>query len=339
MSIVSNEKLEEVFSLALEQRSEGYADLVSNSNAILYEMKKRNQWKTFSGPTIRETLLYNETGSYTRYTGGDFLAPSPAELFNDAEFTPRLGAVSVALTGEEILRNSGSNQIRDVMTEHISAAENELTDRFVEDLHSAGTADNQIGGLQLMIPTTTNSGTYGGISRGDNAVWRTSTYNVHDGLGGALAGVTQLTDATVRKVFNHVMHARSRGQRGPNLICCSTHHFNAYDLSLHAIQRINDETGLGKAGFTSMKYYGAGKSVDVVLEGGIGTSMPDDTTYFMDTDAIKWRYHKDRNFKKFGGKQMPINQDMVVQHIGFFGEMTLNNPLHTAKLYDATPAS
>jgi hypothetical protein len=75
----------------------------------------------------------------------------------------------------------------------------------------------------------------------------------------------------------------------------------------------------------------------VVLEGGIGSAMPSNTTYFIDTSAIKFRYHPDRNFVKFGGKQTPINQDAVVQHIGFFGNLTMNNPLHMAKLYDSSP--
>jgi hypothetical protein len=77
--------------------------------------------------------------------------------------------------------------------------------------------------------------------------------------------------------------------------------------------------------------------VDVVLEGGIGTAMPANVSYFIDTSALKFRYHPDRNFVKFGGKQMPINQDAVVQHIGFYGNLTMNNPLHMAKLYDSTP--
>lgn len=68
MAINSNERLQEAFSLALEDRSAGYADLVSNSNAILYLMKKRGGFKSFSGPTIRERLLYNESGTYTRLT-------------------------------------------------------------------------------------------------------------------------------------------------------------------------------------------------------------------------------------------------------------------------------
>lgn len=65
-AIVTNERLQEVFSLALEDRSRGYADLVSNSNVILKVMKENGGWKTFSGPTIRERLLYNESGSYIR---------------------------------------------------------------------------------------------------------------------------------------------------------------------------------------------------------------------------------------------------------------------------------
>ena len=130
-SLTSTEKLQEAFSLALDDRSAGYADLVSNSNAILSVMKSRDQFKAFSGPTIRERLLYNESGTYTRYSGYQYLNPSPAELFNDAEFTAKLAAVSVTLSGEDILKNSGRNQLKNIMEEHISAAETELTDRFV----------------------------------------------------------------------------------------------------------------------------------------------------------------------------------------------------------------
>lgn len=335
MALVSNERLQEAFSLALEDRSAGYADLVSNSNAILYLMKKRGQFKSFSGPTIRERLLYNESGTYTRYSGYQYLNPTPAELFNDAEFTAKLAAVSVTLSGEDILKNSGSNQLKDIMEEHINAAEAELQDRFVEDLHGDGTAANQIGGLQLAIPTNPASGTYGGIDRSANPIWRTTTYDADTDF----TGITQVTSSTVKPIFDNIMIARSRGTKGPNVIVCSQEHYVAYTAATVAIQRINDDSELGKIGFTALKYYGAGKSVDVVLEGGIGSAMPANTSYFIDTSALRFRYHPDRNFVKFGGKQMPVNQDAMVQHIGFYGNLTLNNPLHTAKLYDSDPAS
>lgn len=332
MALTSTEKLQEAFSLALEDRSQGYADLVSNSNAILYLMKKRGQFKTFSGPTIRERLLYNETGSYTRYSGYQFLNPAPAELFNDAEFIPKLAAVSVTLSGEDILKNSGVNQLKDIMEEHMSAAETELQDRFVEDLHGDGLSSNQIGGLQMAIPTTPTN-TYGGIDRNAQTIWRTTTYDANS----AFSGITAVSSTTVKTIFDNVMIARSRGNKGPNVICSSQEHYIAYTAATVAIQQITNENELGKLGFSSLKYYGAGKSVDVVLEGGIGSAMPSNTTYFLDTAALRFRYHPDRNFVKFGGKQTPVNQDAIVQHIGFFGNLTLNSPLHVAKLYDSSP--
>lgn len=333
MALTTNERLQEALSLALEDRSRGYADLVSNSNAILYLMRKRGQMKTFSGPKIRERLLYNESGTYTRYTGYQFLNPKPAELINDAEYEPKLAAVSVTLSGEDILKNSGRNQLLDIMEEHISAAEQELTDRFVEDLHADGTAANQIGGLQLAIPTDPTAGTYGGISRAENAIWRTTAYNANS----AFSGITGVDATTVKTIFDNIMIERSLGTKGPNVIVCSQEHYIAYTAATTAIQRIQDENELGAVGFTNLKYYGSGKSVDVVLEGGIGTAMPANTTYFLDTNSLRFRYHPDRNFVKFGGKQMPINQDAYVQHIGFFGNLTIKNPRHLAKLYDSTP--
>jgi hypothetical protein len=68
---------------------------------------------------------------------------------------------------QEILNNQGSAQLMDVMEAHISAAEQELEDVVDASLHSAGTGfgGKELGGLQLAIPTTTNAGTYGGISR------------------------------------------------------------------------------------------------------------------------------------------------------------------------------
>jgi hypothetical protein len=327
MALTSTEKLQEVFSLALEDRSQGYADLVSNSNAILAMMKEKGGWKSFSGPTIRERLLYNESGTYVRYSGYDFLNPTPAELINDAEYTPKLAAVSVVLSSEEILRNSGSGQLEDVMEVHIEAAENELTDRFVEDLHSAGSLTNQIGGLQAAVPTTVTN-EYGGISRNTNAIWKTGSYNGNSSFSAATAA------ANIHDQYTRVLIAHTRGKNGPNLIAADSIHFRYFQQAMVAIQRVTKEGKSASLGFPSLAFAGAGYELDVVLEGGIGSAMPSDTTYFLKVgkDGLCFRYHPDRNFVAFGGKQRPVNQDAVVQHIGFFGNLTLANPLHQAKL-------
>ena len=336
MALNTNERLQEALSLAIEDRSTGYQDLVSNANVVLAVMKNRGMWRPFEGPTIRERLLYNESGTYTRYSGYQFLNPTPAELVNDAEFTPKLAAVSVVLSGEDILQNSGSTaQLMNIMDLHLEAAEQELQDRFAEDVHSDGTADagRQIGGLQLALPTDPTAGTYGGISRASNAIWRTTTYDANSDFTGHNA----VNATSIKPIFNQIVIERSRGKKGPNLILASQEHYLAYEAATEAIQRITDG-GKGEAsqlGFPALKFYGGGKSIDIVLEGGIGSAMPSGVSYFVDTTALKFRYHKDRNFSKFGGKQTPVNQDAVVQHIGFYGELTLCNPLHMAKLHDS----
>ncbi|MBN9550850.1 MAG: phage major capsid protein [Alphaproteobacteria bacterium] len=337
MALTSVEKNQEILSLALEDRSAGYQDLVSNSNVLLYTLQEKGLWKPYSGPRIRERLLYNETGSGVWYNGWDFLNPVPAELINDAEYTPKMAAVAVALSNEQILQNSGEGQLEDVMEVHIAAAEQELQDLTDASLHSAGTGfgGKELGGLQLAVPTTVNSGTYGGISRVDNPIWRTTSYDVQS----AFSGITQVSSTTVRSIYQQAIIARSRGKKGPNLILASSEHYQAYDAATVAIQRINDENKLGKLGFTSLKFYGAGKQMDIVLEGGIGSNMPANVSYLLDTDSLRFRYHPERNFSKIGRAMMPINQDGVVQYIGLMGELTMVNPLHQIKIYDSNPAA
>lgn len=330
---------QQVLSMALEDRASGYQDLVSNSNALLAVMRRKGLWKEYSGPRIRETLqIAKPDGQW--YSGYDFLNNAPIELFNDAYFTPKMVAVPVTLSLEEILNNAGSNQVMDVMESYIEAAERSLRDLMDEAIHSDGTADGgkQLGGLKVAVPTVTNSGTYGGISRVDHAIWRTSTFDADTDFAGI---GTQVNKDTIRPMLNAIMTQRSRGRRGADLLLMSPEHYAAYDAATVAIQRINDENSLGKLGFTSLKYYGAGRTAEIVQDGGIGSNMPANTTYGLETDSLRLRYNPNRNFSKlFEGEGMkPINQDAIVQYIGWMGELTQVNPLFQWKLIDSDTAS
>src|SRR5260370_37217094 len=92
------EKNQEILSLALEDRATGYQDLVSNSNALLAVLKEKNKWKEYSGPIIRERLLYNKTGSAVWYNGHYFLNSAPPQPFNDAAFPPQRVAGPVGVS-------------------------------------------------------------------------------------------------------------------------------------------------------------------------------------------------------------------------------------------------
>lgn len=330
---VSTDKLSQAFSLALEQRSNETVDLVTDSNVLLKVMKDKGLFKTYSGPTIRHRLNYAQTGSSVWYSGYKFLNPKPGEYFYDAEYTPKMLAVSATMSGEEILQNSGVNQLKELMASVISIAQGEIRDVFTASLHSNGAAfgGEELVGLQAAIPTANTAGTYAGIAR-SNAWWQTSTYDADTDFGGI---GTQVSSTTIRAMYEKIMIERSLGKNGPDLILADQNHYTAFSAALNTIQRVTDDGPMAQLGFPALKFAGAGRSVEVVLEGGIGTNMPSNVTYFIDTKGLAVRYHPDRYFKPFNGRQTPINQDAVVQHIGFMGELTLTNPRHMAKFYDS----
>lgn len=331
---------QQVLSMALEERSPAWQDLVSNGNALLAVLKRKGLWESYSGPRIRETLQIAKQDAQW-YSGYDFLDNPPIELFNDAYYTPKMVAIPISLTMEEILNNQGENQLKPVLKSYMKAAEASLEDTMDIAIHSDGTANGgkQLTGLATAIPIITNAGTYGGISRVDNAIWRTTTYDVNSAF--PTIG-TQVTSTTIRPFLNRIMTARSRGRRHADLLLMSPEHYEAYDAATLAIQRTTKESGgLGTLGFSTLQYIGGGKQAEIVMDGGIGSNMPANTTYGLDTDSLRLRYNPSRNFDKLfeGDGQKPLNQDALAQFIGWMGELTMTNPLFNWRMYDSNPAA
>jgi hypothetical protein len=296
MSINTNANYQQVLSMALEERSGSYQDLVSNNNVLFHELKRKGLWKTYSGPRIRQTLQIDKpTGQW--YNGYDYLANPPIELFNDAYYTPKMCAVPISLSMEEILNNEGENQILDAMEEYMDAAERSLVDTMDAGVYSDGTANGgkQLTGLATAVPIVTNSGTYGGISRANYAIWRTTTF---DANSFATDIGTQVNSTTIRPFLNRIMTQRARGRRAADLLLMSPEHYAAYDGALVAAQRITKDSGLGKLGFSTMEYVGAGRTATIVMDGGIGSNIPANTTFGLETDSLRIRYNPNRNFDK-----------------------------------------
>jgi len=98
---------------------------------------------------------------------------------------------------------------------------------------------------------------------------------------------------------------------------------------------------LGKLGFSALEYIGGGKRAEIVLDGGIGSNMPANTTFGINTDTLRLRYNANRNFDKLftGDGQMPIDKDAIAQFVGWMGELTMTNPLFNWRFYDSNPAA
>lgn len=313
---MASPNLDEIVTTTLRNRTGKLADNVTNNNALLYRMKKRGSIKTVSGGEyIMEELEYAENGTTKRYSGYETLDISPSDVFTAARFDYAQLATAVTISGLEMLKNSGKERVIDLLGSRIKNAERSLMNTVASDIYSDGSADGgkQIGGLQLLVSATPTTGTVGGIDAATWTFWR----NV------ASTGTTA-TAANIQSLMNGVALQLVRGTDSADLIVAGTTKYNLYLQSMQAIQRVQSEEMAG-AGFTSLKYFGAGNAADVVLDGGQGGACPTNSMYFLNTNYIKFRPHADRNFAPLGDERYATNQDAMVKLIGFAGNMTVSN--------------
>lgn len=320
--------LNEIVTTTLRNRSGKLADNVTRNNALLNRLRAKGKTKSFSGGrSIVQEIEYAMNGTYRRYSGYEVLNIQPSDVVTAAEFPIRQAAVAVSISGLEMLQNSGKSQVIDLLESRIGNAERTFMNSISADIYSDGTASGQITGLQALIANSPGSGTIGGIDRGTWQFWRNISFSsVSD--GGAAA-----TSANIQSYMNRVALQLVRGNDGPDLIVADNNYFRLYLESLQAIQRVTDDQQAG-AGFTGLKYYGAGRSIDVVLDGGFqGFSTdpngvggaPVDRMYFLNTNYVHYRPHSDRNMVPLDPDRFSVNQDAMVKLIGWAGNMTLSN--------------
>lgn len=325
---MASPNLSEIVTTTLRNRSGKLADNVTRNNALLRRLRERGKARPFSGGrTIVQEIEYAMNGTYKRYSGYEVLNISPSDVFTAAEFPIRQAAVAVSISGLEMLQNSGKEAIIDLLDSRISNAERTFMNSLSADVYSDGSATGQITGLQALIAASPATGTIGGIDRSTWQFWRNISYSALTN-GGAAA-----TSANIQRYMNAVALQLVRGNDGSDLIVADQTYYQLFLESLQAIQRVTDEQSAG-AGFASLKYYGGGRSVDVVLDGGFqGFSTdpggvggaPASTMYFLNTNYLHYRPHRDRNMVPLDPDRFSVNQDAMVKLIGWAGNMTISN--------------
>ncbi len=311
--------LGEIVTTTLRNRSGDLRDNVTKNNAILAQLQKRGRIKPVSGGrTIVEEMDYAENGTFQWYSGYDQLNVAPSDVITAAEFNYAQAAVAVSMSGLEELQNSGKEAVIDLLEGRIENAMRTMSNNISLGCYSDGTGygGRQIGGLALLVADNPVTGTIGGINRANWVFFRNQRFS---GLTDGGAAVTALN---IQSYMNQLWLRCVRGADKPDIILADNNYFNFYWQSLQAIQRITTD-GQGQAGFSSLKYM----SSDVVFDGGIGGGCPANHMYFLNTDFIKYRPHRDRNMVPIGGERMAVNQDAMVKLMGFAGNMTLSNAL------------
>jgi hypothetical protein len=315
----SNPGLSELVTTTLRNRTGKLADNVTKNNGLLKRLKMRGNVKPVSGGrSIVQEMEYAENGTFKRYSGYEAVDVSPSDTFTAAEFNYAQAAVAISISGLEQLQNSGEDAIIDLLEARISNGIKTLTNNIALDCYSDGTADGgrQIGGLQLLVADNPTTGTVGGIDRSTTA----GTFYRNQRFRSVTDGGAAATVANIQNYMNRLYLSLVRGSDSPDLIVADNAYYNLYWQSLQAIQRVTS-TEEASIGFSALKYMNA----DVIFDGGIGGGAPTNKMYFLNTDYIFLRPHRDRNFVPMGDDRFAVNQDAMVKLLGFAGNMTLSN--------------
>lgn len=302
----------EMVTTTLKNRSGKLNDNFTNNNMLIKRMnEKGNVDFVDGGETIVQELEYQQNSTYQRYAGYDTLNIQPSDTFTAAEFSWCQTAVAVTASGLEVdVKNTGAERVINLLASRIKNAEKTMMNNMSTDIYSAGTAAGaqQINGLQALVADTPTSGTVGGIDRATWTFWR-NYYNT----GGTPSATT------IQGLMDTTYLSTSRGTDHPDLWIADNTYFKYYWQSLQTIQRITDSK-LGEAGFTALKFMAS----DVVFDGGIGGACPANHMYALNTEYLKWRPHKNRNFVPLD-RVNSINQDAFVKLTVWAGNMTLLN--------------
>ena len=318
----ANSAITDIIATTIQSRSGQLADNLTENSAFLKRLKIRGNVKPFSGGNvILEEIMYNDTttNNANSYSGYETINISPDSPISSAQYNIVQYADSVTINGLEMLQNSSKEAIIDLLDGRMKVAEARLTNRIDSDMYGDGTGNGgkNITGLAAAIADSP-TGTYGGIDRNTWAFWQNKVY------GGIANGGATVSAANIQAYMTALGLSLVRNTDKADLILADTNYYSLYVNSLQAIQRIASEETAG-AGFASLKFYGGGTSADVVLGGGNGSHATANHMWFLNTNYLFLRPHRDRNFVPIGGERQAVNQDAIVKLFGFAGNLSCSN--------------
>lgn len=333
MAIVTDRQYGQMLTTSVARRSPDIQNIVYNAHPltrILYDQRRIKRGRA-GGPEFRVPIMFDQLDPQW-FTGYDKLEITPKEILNSAVFNWSRVVAMFSLTGSELLWNSGEEEVIDLMAAYMENAEETVRDAFETGLVGDGTANGgrQMVGLGAAIPVIPNTGVYGGIDRATVPNWRTSTFDV---TGGDIAPYTTWDSASALGIISDISLRRSRNGRYPDLWIFDANSWQAVERAFVSHQRIVSDRSQ-RLGLNGYSYNTGAGVVDLVPAAGIGTVMPEDTAFGIDTRGLAIYTFPGQEFVPFhpGDGMRPINQDAIAQGVVWTGQLVLENPLSQVRL-------
>lgn len=309
----ANSDFDEIITTTLKNRSGKMADNVSNNNALLRFLRESgNTMIEDGGETLVQELDFAENSTFKFYSGYDVLDVAATDVISAAEYDWKQANVNITVSGRQMRQNGGSKtRVINLVNARIKNAESTAANQISTSIYSDGTGSGglEIGGLQLLVADDPTTGTVGGIDRSTFSFWRNIAFDATTD-GGAAA-----TAANIIGYMNDVHVQLIRGSDRTKIIVADSNYYTLYEEALQSIQRIT-RTDMGESGFETIMY----KGVPVMLD----QAAPTNHMYFLNTDFLFWKVHRDANFS-FKEEKTSINQDAIVKPLLFMGNLTMSN--------------
>lgn len=305
----------ELAATTLEYYEKSLADNIFKRHVILNHFQKNGGTKMYpGGKSIRVPLMYSANSTVKAFDGLDTLDLTYQDSVDAAEYNYKFYDVSIVFTMVDELKNSGPQQVLDLLEAKIKQAEMSLSERINNDFYNGAASDaKEITGIDTVIGT---SGAYGGINASTYSWWRSTVDSTSE----------TLSVADMRTAKNSANNGA--GGARVSLIVTTQTLYEKYNALLTATITMNQPVSsegkrLGDAGFTGVEFEGVPIRYD---EDATAGSM-----YFLNTENLKLGIHSDANFKVIK-KAEPTDQHVSVQHIVFAGNTVCDRRASLAKL-------
>jgi hypothetical protein len=349
--------LDSVFATSLANYRKTLIDNIGATNAILYDLIKGESYEEADGGTyIAEELMYGLAPADS-YDGYDDLSTQPTDGITQAQFEWRQIASPIAYNTKEVIQNQ--HRIVNLVKARIQQSELGIQENWAQaflwgagsgamtiprtspvngsyhveplpKLISYNTAGNDTIGNAAATGTAL---TVGGIPESSNSWWQNhwgvSAATTYSGFMYELESMYNTTSLGTGGPPTHMLVDQQTYQ---NFIHA---YFAVYKANADMID--NDYPFIGKR-YLNAKLIMDDKVPDVANNkpgtqtGGVvsPSTLSKGTAYYINAKFFKIRYHPSRNWEMLKDENgntfaKPINGDSRVGHVGWMGNVTINN--------------
>lgn len=307
---MSNPNFDALLSTTLANYRDQLTDNVFTARPLTYFLNEKSRIRMLNGGTkIVEPLIYGTNNTVGSYSGYDSLSLTPQSGITAAEYDWKQYAASISISGIEEAKNTGEQEIINLLEAKIMQAEESMREGFNTMFFADGTGNSgkDWNGLGNLVEA---SGTVGGINRATvgNEYWKSYEENT----------VAALSLAQMSTAYNSV----SVGNDHPDMILTTQTLFEKYEALLIPQLRYTD-TKTADAGFQNLLF----KAAPVAYDAG----CPSGVVFFLNSKYLTLVGHSGKWFAQTSFVS-PEDVDARYALIMCYGNLTCRNAKKQGKL-------